>query len=692
MIHRSTRAPTTLVLILLAAMADPCMSQVPLAPGAARDTMTSFAVGGWGVNLSDRDESVKPGNNFFMSQNGGWFARTTLASDLPMSAFWRDLRRLAPRRTRAILEAAAANHAATPQSPEGQAGAFYRSFMNEAAVEAKGLTPLAAELKVIRAADTREKMARLMGNRVILGHGVFSLGIAQDLKDPTRYSIYVGQRGISLPSADYYLDPKLADVKDAYQAYVARMLTLLDWPEAETRAKDIVALETRIAGAHWTSQDIRDPVKTYNPMTVDELIRFAPGFGWRAFLEGAELGKATHLIVDARSAFPTIAAIFAESPIEVLQARQAFAVIDAGANVLNKAAFDALFDFRNKQFNSQVLVQPTRAFRAAVLADANIGDIVGFLYVKRHFSAEAKARTLEMAEYLRRAFDARLQALSWMTPATKVKARDKLARMTINIGYPDRLPDYRTLDMRPDDLYGNIVRVAAFSWRLQRERLNQPYDRSVWTLTPQTVNYSYNATTNTVEFPAAMLEPPFFDLHADPAVNYGAIGTIIGQMIVQGFDATNQHFDAVGRLSDLLTAEETRVFHGLQQAIAGQYSAVEPLPGMPVRGELVSDEAIAEIGGVQIALEAYHMSLKGRHPPVLDGFSGDQRVFLGRAQMWRAKFPPPFVRAQITAGGNSPPFLRVNGPLRNITAWYEAFGVMPGDSLFLPPEKRVPIW
>ncbi len=435
-----------------------------------------------------------------------------------------------------------------------------------------------------------------------------------------------------------------------------------------------------------------DPVKTFNRMSVEDLSKLAPEFYWRGFLRGADLGNVNDVVIDAKDAFPKLAYIYDETPIEVLQAQQAFVLVDNGGLILNSDAFKANFDFRVRMFNSQSIAPRPRSFTAWVTLELYIGDALGALFVDRYFSPESKAAVLEIAANLKKAFDTRLQNATWMSPDTKIKARDKLAKLTVNIGYPDKLEDYKGLDIKDTDLYGDVARAAAFNWHTQVSRLDRPFDRSYWFFTPQTVNYQYILTANTLEIPAGTLQPPFFDLNADPALNYGAIGTLIAATMANAFDNQGRHYDAVGRLHDWWTAEEVKTFQAMTAKISGQYSAVKPLPGLALKGDLVADEAIDDLTGWEIALDAYHLSLKGQPAPVLDGITSDQRVFLGRAQMWRAKFPPEVVRNQIATGANAMPFMRVNGPIRNMDAWYEVFDVKPGDKMYLAPGDRVHIW
>lgn len=657
------------------------------------------------MDLSDRDSSIKPGDDFYMWQNGAWYARTEFSPQRPYAAYWNDLRRMVPRRLTAILTEVSAHRDAAPDSVEGRAGAFFRAFMDEKAVESKGVTPLEPQLALIRAAKSKPQMAQLMG--VIAGswaarnstlsnqptdRALFAAGVGQDRSDPGRYAVYLGQAGLGMPGPEYYSDRNLADIKAAYQIYVTRMLTLTAWPDAEIRAQEVVALETRIAAASWSHEQMGDVLARNNAMTVAELAALAPAFPWREFLNGAGLGKVSRVVIDAKSAFPNLARIFADTPIEVLQAQQAFALADRAGLILNAAAFRANFDFWGKMFNNQSAVPRPRSFYAWTTLEGCIGDLLGSLYVKQYLPPESQVQAFEMTANMKRAFDARLEKVAWMSPATRLKAREKLASMTMNIGFPKKSQDYSGLVVSDRDLYGDVRRSRELAWSRQLERLGRQFDRAYWAFTPQWISYAYTPATNTMEIPAGTFQPPFFDPKADPAVNYGAVGVMIGAMMAAAFDGRGHHYDSNGRLHDWWTPEESQTFERFRRQLSEQYSAVEPLPGIHLKGDLVVDEAIDDLTGWQIALDAYHLSLKGKPAPVIEGLTGDQRVFLGRAQMWRAKFPADFVRNQVATGQNSMPFLRVNGPVRNMDSWYEAFGVQPGNRMYLEPENRVRIW
>jgi putative endopeptidase len=502
----------------------------------------------------------------------------------------------------------------------------------------------------------------------------------------------VSQGGLLLPGPEYSSEAQFADIRAAYETYAASLLRAIGWPEPELRAREIVAFESRIAAASWSHEQLRDSVRTYNPITVTELRALAPAFDWPAFLRGAGLAGVERVVIDAKSAFPGIAAAFAATPLETLRARLAFSLADARALYAGKALNGPRLVFRGQAMGNNFFSATDRSVLAERATEISLSDLVGALYVARYSSPAAKRVAETMAQQLRQAFDARLTHSPWLSPVGRARAREKLAKLSIHVGYPDRFDAYDGLEVRADDLYGNVARAAAYEWRRKIAELGKPYDRSRWILAAEYPNYNYVATTNTVEIPAALLQPPFFDLRADPAVNYGSLGALIGQMIVSGFTAQGLPYDGDGRLRPWLPADDAARFAALAARISARYSAIAPLPGLHLKGELLVDEAAGDLGGLQIALDAYHGALAGRVAPVLDGTSGDQRFFLGRAQMWRAKFPDNFVRNQIATGANAPPWVRVNAPLPWIDAWYAAFGVNSGDRMYVAPADRIRLW
>ena len=432
-------------------------------------------------------------------------------------------------------------------------------------------------------------------------------------------------------------------------------------------------------------------MKTYNAMTPAELAAMAPGFDWAAYLAAADLGSVNRVVVLEKTAFPKIAALFAATPIATLQAWQAFNVADNASPFLSKRFADANFEFRNKTLSGQPQQKP-RWKRAAAVIDAQVGEAVGKVYVAKYFPPESKARMEALIGGLRSALAARIQRVSWMSPATKAKAQEKLAQFTVKVGYPVKWRDYGALTISPTDLTGDVVRATAFEWARQVNRLNQPVDRDEWGLTPQTVNAYYNPTQNEIVFPAAILQPPFFDPTADPAVNYGAIGGVIGHEMTHGFDDEGRQFDGTGALADWWAPQDAAKFTVQAQRLGAQYSAFEPLKGAHVNGGLTMGENIADLGGLLLGLDAYQLSLNGKPAPVLDGATGDQRVFFGWAQVWRGASRDDALRQQLVSNPHSPPHERVNGVVRNIDAWYAAFGIKPTDPMYVPPGERVRIW
>ncbi len=647
-------------------------------------------LGPWGFDLAGRDATVAPGADFYHYANGAYLKTLRIPADRTRYGSFDALSELSQNRVRAVLVEAADNPAAT--GDEAKIGAAYKSFMDESRVEALDAKPLAPDLAAIRAADTREKLAALMGraDQGYLG-AFFGLGEQPDAKDPTRYAIYVGQGGLGLPDRDYYLKPGFAAQKAKYQAYVAQMLTMAGWPDAAAKAADVVALETKIAEASWTKVEQRDPVKTYNPMTTAELAAMAPGFPWRPFLEQAHLGDLNTIVVAEKSAFPKIAAVFSDTPVATLQAWQAFTLTDAAAPYLSHRFADAHFEFRNKTLSGQAEQKP-RWKRAVVAVDAGMGEAVGRVYVAKYFTPEAKATMEGLVGDLKVALAARIQRLDWMTPATKAKALEKLSMLTVKVGYPVKWRDYSALTVSPDDLYGNGERAQAFEWARELRRLHDPVDRTEWDMTPQTVNAYYNPLQNEIVFPAAILQPPFFDDEADMAVNFGGIGGVIGHEMTHGFDDEGRQFDGHGVLTDWWTPQDAAKFALQTKRLGGQYDTFEPVPGAHVNGDLTMGENIADLGGLLTALDAYHLSLKGRPAPVIDGLTGDQRVFLGWAQVWRSMAKEDDERKRLVSDPHSPPIDRVNGVVYNIDAWYAAFNVKPGDALYVAPDQRVRIW
>jgi putative endopeptidase len=688
------------------------LSAVALAAGLAfavssvhAQDLPPLKYGAWGLDLAGMDKATRPGDDFFRFANGAWLDRTAIPADKPGVSLRLYESDMTEARQHAILEAAAKGLASPqPTSLEGKVGAFYKAFMDEDRVEALGAKPIAPELDAIRAAKTRAALGALMGRHVSdFYNSAFGLFIDIDPKDVAHYAIFLGQGGLGLPDRDYYLKDTFASKKAAYQAYVERILMLEAWPEPKQRAADILALETKIAEASWTRVEQRNPDTTYNPYTPAQLAKAAPGFPWAAFLAEAGAPRAKRVVVAEKTAFPKTAAIFAQTPVPVLQAWMAAAVGDNAAVYLSKDFDHAFFQFRQKELSGQPeeQVRWKRGVRAVAGGDylggdrwdrfGNLGWAVGQLYAAKYFPPSAKAKVQALVADLKTAYAARIQKLDWMSPATKAEALKKLAAYNVKVGYPDTPHDYSKVVIRADDLVGDVRRAAAADAAFYAARRNGPVDRDDWAMTPQT-NDAYNGGLIDIVFPAGILQPPIFDETADPAINYGAVGGVIGHELTHGFDDQGRKYDSTGRLRDWWQASDAKTFEARAKMFGAQYSTYEPVPGAHVNGQLTMGENIADLGGLNLALDAYHASLRGQPAPVIDGLSGDQRVFLGWAQAWRGKVRDDTVRRQVVSDPHSPRQYRVNGPARNIDAWYAAFGVKPDEKLYLAPDQRVRIW
>jgi putative endopeptidase len=647
-------------------------------------------IGTWGFDLAGRDTAVAPGSDFYAYANGAYVQRLTIPADRSRWGAFDALQALSEERVRGILVAAAADPRAI--GDKAKIGAFYRAYMDEARANALGDTPIRPELDRIRAAADKGDLAALMGlSPSSFYGGLFDAGIGADAKDPARYAVYLGQAGLGLPNRDYYLEPSFAPQKAKYQAYVGQVLALIRWPDPVAEAKAIVDMESEVARASWPRTLELDTTKIYNPTTPDELARAAPGFDWRRYLAAADLGGARRLIVAENTAFPKLAQIFAATPIETLKAWQAFTLADAAAPYLSKPFVDAHFAFREQALSGQPAPRPR--WRHAVQAiNRGLGEAVGRFYVARYFPPRSKVTMEAMVGDIRGALRARIQNVAWMSDATKARALEKLSGLGVKIGYPARWRDYGALSISPTDLAGDVERSEAFEWARQVRRLDGPVDRDEWEINPQTVNAYYSPTHNEIVFPAAILQPPFFDPAADPAVNYGGIGAVIGHEMTHGFDDNGRRFDGTGRLVDWWSADDTAKFVARTKRLGDEYSAFEPVAGAHVNGELTMGENIADLGGLLLAIDAYHQSLGARPAPVIDGFTGDQRLLLGFAQIWRSATRPDALKRALVTDPHAPAQVRVNGVIRNVDAWYPAFAIQPGSPLYTPPDQRVRIW
>jgi putative endopeptidase len=659
---------------------------------SAGQPATAPQIGAWGFDLAGLDPQAKPGDSFFDHANGAWDARTVIPPDKTRFGAFDALRDRTEDQVQAIINDAAKS-GASPATDVGKIGAIYNAFMDQARIEQHDVAPITDDLAKIRDARTKADIAALMGRARGGGFGasLFSVGVSEDQKDPTRHTLYASQSGLGLPDRDYYLKDAFKDKKEKYHGYVARMLDMVGWPDASKRADAIVALETRIADASWSRAESRDIDKTYNPLTPAELDAQAPGFSWSTYFAAAQVGEARRVVVSQLTAFPKLATIFAETPLDILQAWQAFRVVDQAAPYLSRRFVDARFEFRNKELSGQLEDRP-RVKRGIQLVNSSVGELVGKEYVARYFPPASKAQMEELVGQLRRTLRERIEHLPWMTAETKAKALEKLSLFGVKIGYPNKWRDYSALKVDPTDLVANLRRSSEFKWAYAVSKLTKPVDPEEWGATPQTVNAYYSATRNEIVFPAGILQAPFFDPNADKAVNYGAIGGVIGHEMTHGFDDQGRKFDGHGMQTDWWLPADTAKFQAETARYGAQFDSYSVAPGVNVNGALTMGENIADLGGLLVALDAYRASLRGQPAPVLDGFTGEQRVFLGWAQVWRDKSRPEALKRQVTTDPHSPARFRIDGPMRNIDAWYDAWGVKPGDKLYLKPEDRVRIW
>jgi putative endopeptidase len=652
--------------------------------------------GDWGVDLAGMDRNVKPGDDFFRYVNGAWFDKAVIPSDRTSTGSFLDLDIQSEDKLRAILsdlEARKTNLTAE----ENRVRDLYRSYVDTDRIEQLGLKPAEKNLQSIAAAKTPDDVARAMGAVKLGAEAIFDSRIGIDDKKPDSYVVVVRQSGLGLPDRDYYLlDEKgIVAARTAYRAYIAEILKLGEIPDADKKADAIFSLETEIARLHWSRADRRNADKVYNPMTVAELEEFAPQFPWAVFLKESGISNVDQgtrrVIVEEKSAFPELAALLAKTPVEIWRDYMTFHYLSGHAADLPKRFDDARFNFYGKVLGGQAQ-QLAREKRGVRFLSGVIGEGVGQIYVARYFSPEAKAKAQELVANLLNVYRQRLQAADWMSPATRQKALEKLAHFTVKIGYPDKWRDYSKFQANPDDLLGNAERATEFEWNRKLVRLDSPVDRGEWGMSPQTVNAYYNESLNEIVFPAAILQPPFFDPNADDAVNYGGIGAVIGHEISHGFDDQGSKYDATGALQNWWTQDDRKNFEARTGALAKQFSAYSPVPGMFVNGQLTLGENIADLAGLTVAQDAYHLSLKGRDAPVLDGFTGDQRLFMAYAQVWRYKAHEATSRQRVLSDPHSPPEFRVSGTVRNVDAWYRAFNVTPGGKLYLAPEARVHLW
>jgi len=666
---------------------------VALAVGAAPAARAQSSTLALGIDTTNFDRSVRPQDDFFRYVNGGWISRTEIPADASSWGAFNELRENSRTALHTIVEDAARGNSAAG-SEARKVGDLYASYMDSARVESLGITPLKGDLAAIAALNSTSQLPATFARfaRIRVG-GPFSVGVGADQKSSNENIVSISQSGLGLPDRDYYLlnDAKMAQVRDAYRGYIAKLFTLANQPDAAGAANRVLALETAIASKHWDRARGRDRNATYNKMTVAQLAALSPSYDWRTYLKDAGLGAAQNVVVRQPDYISGMDSLIKATPASTWREYLTFKLLDSYAEELPSAFETARFDFRGRTLSGQQ-AESERWKRGVNEVEGALGEAVGKLYVQRNFKPEAKARMDAMIRNLRQAYAIGIDSLDWMSPATKAQAKAKLAHFTVKIAYPDQWRDYSKLTIKRDDLLGNAKRAAEFRYDDMVSQLGKPVDKARWGMTPQTVNAYYNASNNEIVFPAAILQPPFFDVNADDAVNYGAIGAVIGHEIGHGFDDQGRKSDGEGNLRDWWTPDDAKAFDARTEKLGAQYDALSPFPGTHVNGKLTMGENIGDVSGLAQAYRAYRISLNGKEPPVIGGLTGDQRFFLGFAQIWRTKYREAALRQQILSDPHSPGMYRAYVPLVNNDVFMKAWNVQPGDKMYRAPEDRVKIW
>jgi len=672
--------------------AEETPSETSGADSAGGDMASGEAVlGEWGVETQHISETVDPGDDFFRYVNEGWLDTAEYPAGFSSLNSFAELFLETEERVEGIIHAAAAMDAA-PGTPEYQIGTLYNDYLDTDRIEELGLTPLQADIDAILASETHEEIARWFGLPSQMS--MFTMGVTIDPGDPSRYVISTGQAGLGLPNRDYYLrdDEPFPGHREAYVDYMTGLFERSGVENGRERAEAILALETAIADIHWTRAQARDRIANYNLMTVDELTEFAPGFDWRAFLEAEDVADQEEIIVNTDTAVQGLAQLFAETPVETLRSYLAFHFIDNHTAMLPAAFDDASFDFYARRLNGTEEQRP-RELRAVQFVNGQLGELIGQVYVEQYFPPDYRDQMSELVEYLRRAFADRLETLEWMDDETRTEAFDKLEAFIPKIGYPTQWRDYSSIGLERGQLIANANAVRDWGRADSRSRLGGPIRSWEWFMSPQTVNAYYSSQRNEIVFPAAILQPPFFDPFADMAVNFGAIGGVIGHEMGHGFDDQGSRSDGTGLQRNWWTEFARNEFESRTAVLEAQYNGFSPVEGLNVNGAQTMGENIGDLGGLSIALHAYRMYLEDHGGgEEIGGFTPEQRFFMAWAQVWRGIRTDDSMRNRVLTGVHSPNQYRTNGVVRNMDAWYEAFNVTEDDDLYLPPEERVSIW
>ncbi|MBL6749096.1 MAG: M13 family peptidase [Nevskia sp.] len=675
-------------------LAAACGKSPPPAPAAAAPAAPALVSG---IDTNYFDDAVRAQDDFYRHVNGKWLATTEIPADKGAYGSFTKIADDTQEQLRALIEDAAKSAGAADPDKQ-KIGDLYNSFMDEAALEALGDKPLEAEMQRIDALKSRKEIPGLIAHFNQIGvEAPYGPQVHQDARDSTKYVFDLGQAGLGLPDRDYYLqdDPKLKQIRQAYAGHIGKMLTLAGDRQAAADAGRIMALETALAKVQWTKVQNRDPVKTYNKVELADLPKLAPGYDWKAYLTQAGVdGKVDYLVVSQPSYMTGFNALLASTPLPVWQAYFRWHLISDYAPYLSKAFVDEHFAFYGTALRGIPQNRP-RWKRGVGVVEEAVGESLGKLYVAKYFPPESKQRMDELVKNLLAAYRQDIDTLEWMSPETRKKAQEKLAKFTPKIGYPKKWRDYGTLSVVKGDLVGDVMRAGVFEYNRNVNKLGKPIDRDEWDMTPQTVNAYYNPELNEIVFPAAILQPPFFNAKADDAVNYGGIGGVIGHEISHGFDDQGSQYDGDGNLLDApgwFTKDDLDKYKARTHALVEQYAAFEPVPGFHVNGELTLGENIADNSGIAIAYKAYRLSLGGKPAPAIDGLSGEQRFYMGWAQVWRAKVRENEAILRIKSDPHSPPAVRGTVPEMNQQSFYDAWGVKEGDKMYLAPDKRVTIW
>mgnify|MGYP001825360117 CR=1 FL=1 len=646
-----------------------------------------------GLLLENMDPAVRPGDDFNAYVNGTWMKTNDIPADRAANSVGLIVHEQATADVKTIIEEASEGD--FPEgSDEQKVGALYASYMDMDTRNSLGVTPLDAEFLKVQALENHEQLAVYFAEANKIGIDLpFALAQYVDFKDPNTYMMYTWQAGLGLPDREYYFneDEKSVEIREAYVAHVEKMFELAGMTNGTDAAKLIMALETRMAAGHMKKEQTRDMVALYNKLPLDELPGLMPDFAWDSYLSTAAIDGIDGLVVTQLDYMRALNDIIKDTSMDDWKTYLTWKVLNANAHLLNVELDQQNFEFYSRTLRG--IEQPLPRWKRAVAnVNGTLGEVVGKVYVSRHFPPEAKQQMMVLVSNLIKAYEISIRDLDWMGEETRAQALDKLSKFTPKIGYPDNWEDYSKLEIKADDLVGNMQRSAMFEYEKNLARQGGPVDKSEWQMTPQTVNAYYNPPLNEIVFPAAILQPPFFDMNADDAVNYGAIGAVIGHEIGHGFDDSGSTFDGDGVLRNWWTDEDRAEFENRTSKLVEQYSGFRPFEDLAVNGEFTLGENIGDLGGLSIALLAYELSLNGEEAPVLDGFTGVQRVFIGYAQAWLGKSRDEAVREQIATDPHSPRQYRVNGVVRNIPEFYEAFEVAETDALYLPPGERVKIW